>query len=114
MILQTDHPVDALPYNHTGMKGLFSFFSSGYPEEHMDVFHTTVFRRLTSGELLTLRLLPLSKSVTKVECNLYGTESKSNWSSIDRIKREVQMIVEQLELRQHALLHDSANFASRE
>lgn len=72
------------------------------------MFHTTVFRRLSSSEVLTLRLLPLSRNTTKVECNLYMKDFKDTKASrrrIDHLKMSIKLEIEQLEVEQHRLLH---------
>lgn len=85
---------------------LLSFLPFVSSEDHLDLFHTTIFRRLTSGQLLALRLLPLSRRTTKIECNLYGLESKPSSRGIASIKMEVTLAIEQLGLQQYALEHD--------
>ena len=92
--------------NGSKKNGLSSFLPFGSSEEYLDLFRTTIFRRLTSGQLLALRLLPLSRSTTKIECNLYGIESTARSSRIDSLKMEVKLAIEQLELQQYALEHD--------
>jgi hypothetical protein len=99
-----------LPSN-SRTEGLSSFLYFGSSDEYLNMFHTTVFRRLRSGQLLTLRLLPLSRNTTRVECNLYGTESKTNRNIVDNVKMEVQFAIEQLELKQHTLVHGGSDYS---
>jgi hypothetical protein len=93
--------------NSSRRKALFSFLPFPSSEEYLSVFHTTVFRRLSSSEVLTLRLLPLSRNTTKVECNLYVKDFKDTKASrrrIDHLKTSIKLEIEQLEIEQHKLL----------
>jgi nitrite reductase/ring-hydroxylating ferredoxin subunit len=99
-----------LPSN-SGREGLSSFLSFGSSDEYLNMFHTTVFRRLRSGQLLTLRLLPLSRNTTRIECNLYGTGSRTNRNRVDNLKMEIQFAIEQLEFRQHTLMHNGSDYS---
>ena len=78
---------------------ILRFFSSG---EHIEVFNTAVFHRLSSGHFLTLRLLPVSGNSTMIDCTLYGSNARMNNSKIDCVKREVQLAVNELEFLQIA------------
>ena len=72
--------------------------------------HTTVLRRLTSGRVLTVRLLPISANQTLIECNVYGRTSrhtKATQMELESAKNEVQLEIEQLEHQQTVLINNS-------
>jgi hypothetical protein len=75
--------------------------------ETRSIFHTTIFRRLRPGQLLTFRLLPLTKATTGVECNLYAARFKNTTADQNRIptlRKEIQLEIEKVELLQLKLL----------
>jgi hypothetical protein len=82
-------------------------------DEYLNVFCTTIFRRLSSGQLLTLRLLPLSKNSTTVECNLYASDSGMSRESIENLKVEVQGAIQEHDRLQNALAHGGLQISDR-
>jgi hypothetical protein len=93
--------------------GLLTFLSPFTSEEYLDVFDTSIFHRLSSGELLTLRLLPLSRNSTTVECTLYSSESGTSRKKIDGLKMEGQLAMAELEVLQNALVHAGLEISDR-
>ena len=85
------------------------FSSSG---EDIDVFNTAVFRRLSSGHFLTLRLLPLSGNSTVIDCTLYASNSTFISRKIDGLKREVQLAVNELTSLQNAWTDEGLEFSN--
>ena len=94
-------------------KGLSAIFPFQQSEEYLDVFCTTIFRRLYSGQVLTLRLLPLSKNSTMVECNLYGSDAKMSPKSVGNLKTEVKLAIQEHDHLQNRLVHDGLQISDR-
>ena len=78
--------------------------------------HTTVLRRLTSGRLLILRVLPLKPNKTLIECNIYMRSSrhaKTTQLELESLKKQVEVEVKALELQQESLLGGRSTLQSR-
>ena len=98
---------------------LFLFTSFPIEKKYWALSHTELMHQLSSGRLLTLRLLPISATSTTVECNIYGGTLRHTTATrleYDFLKKKVQLEIQRIELRQRELLdqnnqfHDSEDF----
>lgn len=94
------------------LKGLFD-----YREEQTTPSPSVQLIRLRSGNLLTIRTLPLSKSRTFIECNLYSKTTLHRTrtrNEINQLKSALQVRLTNLESLQRKLTSGTAELASGE
>ena len=82
--------------------------------ESFEISICSTFIRLPSGSLVTIRLLPDSKSATAIECNMYS--NKPSLSDVkgerESIEADIQFRVKELEFQQRKLLGSCAKSSS--
>jgi nitrite reductase/ring-hydroxylating ferredoxin subunit len=93
---------DEASYWETVLPALFEV-----QETDIALSHATFARRLSSGRILTVRLLPITANKTSVEYNIYGRNSrhtKATQLELESTKKEFRLMIERTELEQHELV----------
>jgi hypothetical protein len=69
--------------------------------------------RLETGLVLTVRLLPQSKSKTVVECSLYGVKTKSEMKAeLEKLWQTTKSEINDLEAKYREVLHQDKGVTS--
>jgi hypothetical protein len=90
---------------HSGWSWLFPD-RLGNQERDLSLSTNAIIRRLKSGNLLALRILPISAKSTAIECSIYAhgmTNQGQTPIEVESAKRDIQIAVEDLELQQRAI-----------
>lgn len=91
------------------LKGQF-----GFKEDWQAPSYSVQFIMLRSGRLLTIKVLPLSKNQTTIECNIYSKnmdKSLDNSLEIEKLKLTVATKITELETQQRKLTSGTTEFA---
>lgn len=81
--------------------------------EYLDVFDTVIFCRLSSSHVMTVRLLPVSRGRTMLDCSVYGVWTNFGSAIIHKVQKEIHLTIQGLELRQNSLVHGGTQISNR-
>lgn len=71
-------------------------------DQSQRICYTTIIRKLVSGTILTIRILPMSPVKTTLECVLYESGSQKSADEVWGLKKAIQKETQRLALQQQA------------